>query len=97
MTLNPEELAQKLADYFNPPHFEERRRTDLKPKELRELPWEERLEQVWCQSNPESSTMVVRRGYDGPYITALTYLDITVALQQILEEESSEKPNSSET
>lgn len=89
--MTPEELAQKLADYFNPPHYEDKRRTDLKPKELRELPWEERYERVFIQAKPDSSTMIVNHNSEGAYITSLSFLDITLALEKIKEESETQE------
>ncbi len=86
--MNPEELAQKLADYFHPPRYEKRRRTDLKPKELRQLPVEEQYEEIYIRRGPDSQTYQVRYLEDGPSIGALTYLEIAKAIKKIEEAET---------
>lgn len=88
--MSAKELAQKLADYFEPPHFAERRKV-LPPKEIMALPLEDRYEQVWIQKNPNSQTYVIKKDDKGhPYITALTFLDVAEAFLKLQEEENNE-------
>ena len=84
--MQAQELAQKLADYFFPPHFEARRK-NLPIKEFKALPIADRYEDIWVQRNPGSATMVVEHGNDGSYIRALTYQEVVDAILKIQEKE----------
>lgn len=86
--MNSEQLAQKLADKFNPAYIR-RDRKKLPFEELRKLPWEERYVETEVRAGPDSSTMVVFRAEDGyPAIRSLTYREVVEAVLAFQEEES---------
>lgn len=82
------ELAQKLADKFNPPYTKSVRKK-LPYKELMALPAEDRYTDEEVRGTPESSTMVVFRAEDGyPSIRALTYIELVEAIFELQKEEA---------
>lgn len=79
MSFNPQKLAQRLADHFDPPHLEEKRKTPY--QKYKDLPFEERYELVVVRRNADSSTYTTFKADDGhTSIGTLTYLEIAEAL-----------------
>lgn len=79
--INPQKIAQRLADHFNPPHLEEKHKQPY--RDYRGLPFEERYELVVVRRKADSSTYTVFRADDGGNsIGTLSYLEIAEAFRE---------------
>ena len=81
--MNPEDLAQRLADHFHKPYTIQQHKPGW-----RDLPLEERYEEVTYYPTPDWTPFEVSTAEDGyPSSRSLTYREIAEAVVKILKEE----------